>query len=68
MFIEIDRKEVLSVALWRFPRLKNASDRQRTAWKQFHDGLRWEVIDEDISLESLRWADDDPQTLRWIKI
>ena len=65
MFIETGKKEILSVALWRFPRLQYANEVQRAAWEQFYDGLRWEEIDEDVSLDSFRWADDDPNIVRW---
>ena len=65
MFIKTDTDETFSVALWRFPRLERANSAQRTAWQQFHDALRWEDIDEDISLESFHWADNDPTIIRW---
>jgi hypothetical protein len=65
MFIETGHEQTLSVALSRFPRLQRANARQRAAWTQVCDGLRWDEIDEDISLESFGYADNDPQVFRW---
>ena len=65
MYIETNKKEINSVAIKRFPRLERANVAQRSAWKQYHDGLRWEDIDEDISLKSFAWADDDVNIVRF---
>jgi len=35
-----------------FPRLRQATNIQRSEWKASHFGLHWEKIDEDISFES----------------
>ncbi|GHT72854.1 hypothetical protein AGMMS50262_02800 [Bacteroidia bacterium] len=66
MYIENGKKEQLSVAVSRFPRLLHANNEQRMAWKQFHDGLRWEEIDEDIHLNSFLYAENDKNIVHWI--
>ena len=63
LFIETNKKEVLSQPLRFYPRLKNATDVQRKDWKQSYGGLHWAVIDEDISFESFYWSDNDPLRL-----
>jgi len=49
-----DGREV-SVPLEWFPRLRNASKVQRSAWRLIGGGIgiHWEEIDEDISVESV---------------
>jgi hypothetical protein len=46
---------VVSVPLVWFPRLADASPRQRSDWQLIGGGIgvRWEAIDEDISVASL---------------
>ena len=46
---------VVSVPLVWFPRLADASDRERSDWELIGGGigLHWEAIDEDISVASL---------------
>ena len=46
---------VVSVPLVWFPRLADASPRQRSAWELIGGGvgIHWEAIDEDISVASL---------------
>ena len=63
LFIETNKKEVLSQPLRFYPRLKNATDEQRKDWKQSYGGIHWAVIDEDISFESFYWSDNDPLRL-----
>lgn len=45
----------VSVPLTWFPRLENASPKERKNWRLIGGGLgiRWEEIDEDISVENL---------------
>ena len=63
LFIETNEKKVLSQQLHFYPRLKNATDKQRKEWKQSYGGLHWKVIDEDISFENFHWSDNDPLRL-----
>ena len=65
MFIETNKNEVMSVAIKRFPRLMSANEKQKMNWKQYYDGLRWEDIDEDISLNSFFYADDNNTLITW---
>lgn len=45
----------VSVPLAWFPRLENASPKERKNWRLIGGGLgiRWEEIDEDVSIENL---------------
>ncbi|MDR0506962.1 MAG: DUF2442 domain-containing protein [Dysgonamonadaceae bacterium] len=63
IFIELPNGEIQSQSLRFFPRLRQATDCQRSEWTESHFGLHWESINEDISFESFTWNDDDPQTL-----
>ncbi len=49
-----DGREV-SVPMEWFPRLRDATDKQRQNWRLIGGGIgiHWEAIDEDISVESL---------------
>ena len=49
-----DGREV-SVPLEWFPRLRDATEDQRAAWRLIGGGIgiHWEAIDEDISVESV---------------
>jgi len=63
IFIETATGEVCSQPIHFFPRLQQATEQQRAKWTQSHFGLHWEAIDEDISLESFTWGDNDPLAL-----
>lgn len=45
--------------LW-YPRLKNATEQQRNEYEIDDCGIRWEAIDEDMSLESFNYTDPEP--------
>lgn len=49
-----DGREIAAPLDW-FPRLRKATTRERKNWRLIGGGLgiRWEEIDEDISVESL---------------
>jgi hypothetical protein len=49
-----DGREVSAPLQW-FPRLLNATARQRAKWELIGDGIgiHWPMIDEDIEVESL---------------
>jgi len=55
----------MSAELWRFPRLKQATEAQRNNWEQFYDELRWESIDEDIGLKNFEWNENDKNIVRF---
>ena len=63
IFVETAKGEVRSQPMKFFPRLRQATDFQRTEWTESHFGLHWEKIDEDISFESFLWDDNDSQTI-----
>ena len=50
----LDGREI-SVPIGWFPKLRDATDEQRTKWQLIGRGIgiSWEDIDEDISVESL---------------
>lgn len=49
--------------LW-YPRLKAASDEERSKYKFGFDGIHWRNIDEDISFESFGYDDAEPSKLQ----
>lgn len=53
--VELDDGRTVSVPLAWFPRLLQASAKQRKEWKLIGGGIgvHWEAIDEDISVASL---------------
>jgi hypothetical protein len=53
MWVELSDGRTLGVPLAWFPRLLHATPEQRAACDIGHDGLHWESIDEDISIEGL---------------
>jgi len=63
IFVETADGKVLSQPMRFFPRLRYATDTQRSEWTESHFGLHWEKIDEDISFESFAWQENDPNTL-----
>lgn len=66
IFLKNDKGKVMSAELWRFPRLQKANKKQRSNWEQFYDELRWESIDEDISLKSFEKNKDDGEIIRFV--
>ncbi|MDR0830944.1 MAG: DUF2442 domain-containing protein [Prevotellaceae bacterium] len=59
IFIETLNGEKLSQPMRFFPRLNMATESQRKKWTESPFGLHWNKLDEDISFESFRWADND---------
>ncbi len=69
--VVLDDGRIVSVPLVWFPRLLNATAKQRKEWEFIGGGIgiHWEAIDEDISVASLlrpekfmRLAQHDPPT------
>lgn len=60
MYICLTDEREISVPLKWFPILLNATPEQRNNWKLAHNGigLRWEEIDEDISIKGLLCTDN----------
>jgi len=60
IFIVTDTgKELWQSLLW-YPRLKQATDEQRNRYEIDDEGIRWDDIDEDISLESFFYDNPEP--------
>ncbi len=55
MWVELNDGRVLGIPLAWFPRLLHATPEQRAAYRigASGNGLHWEAIDEDISVEGL---------------
>lgn len=53
MWVELSDGRSIGVPLAWFPRLLNATAQQRLAFEMGHNGLHWDNIDEDISIEGL---------------
>ena len=64
LFLYTGNKDVFAQPLSDYPRLKKATDEQKTKWKLSNVGIRWEEIDEDISFESFLYSKDDPLVVK----
>lgn len=53
MWVELSDGRVLGVPLAWFPRLLHASREQRENFEISREGLHWDELDEDISIEGL---------------
>lgn len=55
MYVTLTDEREISVPLTWFPILLHATPEERSKWKIVHNGigLRWEEIDEDISVKGL---------------
>ncbi len=49
--------------LW-YPRLRDASDEERSEYQFGFDGIHWRNLDEDISFESFDYDDAEPTQLQ----
>jgi hypothetical protein len=63
IYIETTAGEVMSQPLRFFPKLLGSTATIRATWSESSFGLHWSILDEDISLASFNWRDDDPLTL-----
>lgn len=55
-----DGKTLWQSLLW-YPRLKDASEKERNGYTINRFGVRWASLDEDISLESFTYDSPEPQ-------
>jgi hypothetical protein len=55
-----DGKEFWQSLLW-YPRLQQATPEQRINYRYDEIGIRWEEIDEDMSVESFLYDEPEPQ-------
>lgn len=53
MWVSLSDGRIVGVPLVWFPRLMNATDTERTDYSISPNGLHWENLDEDISIEGL---------------
>ncbi len=53
-------KELWQSLLW-YPRLLNATEKERGEYRLTADGIYWEAIDEDVSFESFFYEDKEPK-------
>ncbi|GHT50663.1 hypothetical protein AGMMS49982_06400 [Bacteroidia bacterium] len=60
IFIQTDDGRKLWQSLLWYPRLKNATEAQKMAYEYDEIGIRWEDIDEDMSVESFLYDDPEP--------
>ena len=52
-------RELWQSLLW-YPRLRYATDKQRSHYEIDDEGIRWDELDEDVSLESFLYDDPEP--------
>jgi hypothetical protein len=57
-----DDRELWQSLLW-YPRLKRSTEEQRMKCEYDETGIRWEDIDEDMSLESFLYDNPEPAGL-----
>jgi len=58
-------KELWQSLLW-YPRLRQASDEQRSRYEIDDEGIRWDELDEDVSLESFLYDNPEPTGIAMI--
>ena len=58
-----DGKEYKQSLLW-YPKLRQASDEERSKYTFGFDGIHWRELDEDISFESFEYEDAEPSPLQ----
>ena len=56
-------KEYSQSLLW-YPKLRAASDEERSQCTFGYDGIHWRSLDEDISFESFTYEDSEPSALQ----
>ena len=56
-------KEYSQSLLW-YPKLRAASDEERSQYTFGYDGIHWRSLDEDISFESFAYEDSEPSALQ----
>lgn len=54
-----DGQELWQSLLW-YPRLNHATDEQRLNYEVKNGGIRWNELDEDMSLDSFLYDDPEP--------
>lgn len=62
VFIETDKGKTWKLPLEEFPRLKNATKKQRANFIVSAFGIHWPDVDEDLSFEGFLYYQPSPQT------
>jgi len=60
IFVMTDTGEALWQSLLWYPRLLNATDEQRSRYEIDDEGIRWDELDEDVSMESFLYDSPEP--------
>lgn len=61
---EDEKGQVLKQSLLWYPKLKDATEDERSQYKFGFDGIHWRNLDEDISFESFGYDDAEPSKLQ----
>jgi len=67
--VDLDDGRTVSAPIVWFPRLTHASDKERNNWRLIGngEGIHWEDIDEDISIENLLFGKASGESQRSFK-
>jgi len=60
IYITTNMEETSWQSLLWYPRLQRATDEQRSRYEIDDEGIRWDELDEDISLESFWYDNPEP--------
>ena len=63
IFIITDKDLTLWQSLLWYPKLLNADTKQRENYRTNAFGIRWDDIDEDVSFESFKYNDPEPNVI-----
>ena len=61
IFVQTPEGKIFWQSLLWYPRLKNATEEERNSYTINRFGIRWEKLDEDMSLESFTYEEPEPQ-------
>lgn len=61
--IDETKHEYRQSLLW-YPKLRTASEEERTKYTFGLDGIHWRNLDEDVSFESFEYQDADPDDIQ----
>ena len=61
--IDEDGREHRQSLLW-YPRLRQATDEERSKYTFGLDGIHWRGLDEDVSFDSFGYEDAEPSALQ----
>lgn len=64
IYSETEEGHTLRQSLLWYPKLKEASEEERAAYKMGFDGIHWRNLDTDISFESFEYEDAEPTAMQ----